>query len=178
MEATPHPATAVGVGCCDSRRMTHISPSVRVRTAAIRAVHIAATDSIVRVDESAAVDVIRRVEAVSERAPEEAVTGQPRIGIQSGVPEPSRVEAGLACIALRELLVGLAEILGAQLAPVVQRVVLGVVVVAEALRLFVRRGERQDVVAFHLDRLRLSAGRDLSLAIEYADVAGVGSELV
>ena len=52
-------------------------------TVSIAAMVVAAAESVTRIDEPSAIQVIRRVESIAERAPEETVAGQQSVAVEA-----------------------------------------------------------------------------------------------
>src|SRR5215469_7042219 len=104
---------------------------VAVVVAAVIVTASVAVAAAIWIDESAATDVVRRVEAVAKRAPEQAITRQPCVAVRSASPIPARIEDWIACVLFRNVDVRFAQVLRSQAAPVIE-IVLGFVLV-EAL---------------------------------------------
>src|SRR5271168_5576756 len=151
--------------------------SLAATIAEITVVWVDAT-AVAAIDEATAVEVVGGVEAVAERAPEEAVAGQPGIAVRPTGPVPAGVEVRDPGVLFGEVDIGIAEILRAQAAPVVE-VVFGFVLV-EALRSGWFACEDEFMTSLDVDGLDVGLevfpGGDADFAVEDADGGGVGVE--
>jgi hypothetical protein len=76
------------------------SPVTVISSIPISGVEAAA---VTPVDEASAPDVIRRIEPISKRIPEQSVTRQPRVTDRTASPVPSWIKTGCAGIFLGEV---------------------------------------------------------------------------
>lgn len=105
-----------------------VTASNGVAIASVIAVEAGAT-----IDEAAAIDVVRRIEAVAEGVPEQAIAGEPGVAEGAASPVPAGSEAAVSGVLGGEIDVGVAEVGRAEAAPFIEVVVLCLVLI-EALR--------------------------------------------
>src|SRR5206468_258284 len=105
---------------------------------------------VATVDQASAADVVRRVEAIAEWAPEKAIARKPGVAEGAACPIPAGIEARIRCILLGEAQVGFTQVLRAQAAPFVERVGFCLIFV-EALRFQRFAVEHELMAAFEVD---------------------------
>src|SRR5271168_5558038 len=117
--ATTTAVEASTSACGDSIASEASADSLAATIAEITLVGVDAT-AVAAIDEATAVEVVGGVEDVTDRAPEEAVAGQPGIAVRPTGPVPAGVEVRDPSVLFGEVDIGIAEVLRAQADPVVE----------------------------------------------------------